>query len=125
MKANTLFVGLKVTQKRRLSKGFPGKSSVFFFAEVYLGDEQHRTQNTVRLVGFKVGKKIFWVATNRNVARRFLVWRRFPLLFFGREHQYRCRHWRAGKAPSAQNLRRRLLLSPGFAYASFAVMSSS
>jgi transposase len=44
----------------------PEKTNLFFFAEVYLGDEQHRTQNTVRLVGFKVGKKVFWVATNRN-----------------------------------------------------------
>jgi len=44
----------------------PEKSPVFFFAEVYLGDEQHRTQNSLRLVGFKVGKKVFWVATNRR-----------------------------------------------------------
>jgi hypothetical protein len=44
----------------------PEKSPIFFFAEAYLGDEQHRTQNTVRLVGFKVGKKVFWVATNRQ-----------------------------------------------------------
>jgi len=44
----------------------PHKSSIFFFAEVYLGDEQHRTKNTLRLVGYNVGKKLFWVATNRK-----------------------------------------------------------
>jgi hypothetical protein len=44
----------------------PEKAKIFFFAEVYLGDEQHRTQNTFLLVGFKVGRKLFWIATNRT-----------------------------------------------------------
>jgi len=44
----------------------PDSSNVIFFAEVYLGDEQHRTKNSLRLVGYKVGKKLFWFATNRK-----------------------------------------------------------
>jgi len=59
---------IKNNTVKRLVKELPlpAKSNLFFFAEVYLGDEQHRTQNSVRLVGFKVGKKVFWVATNRK-----------------------------------------------------------
>jgi hypothetical protein len=44
----------------------PPKSNIIFFAEVYLGDLNHRTQHTVRLVGYKVGRTLYWVATNRN-----------------------------------------------------------
>jgi hypothetical protein len=44
----------------------PPNSNIIFFAQVYLGDQQHRTQNTFRLVGFKVGRKLFWVVTNRT-----------------------------------------------------------
>jgi len=35
-------------------------------AEVYLGDESQRTRYTVRLVGLRVGRKTFWIATNRT-----------------------------------------------------------
>ncbi len=44
----------------------PENSNILFFAQVYLGDQQHRTQNVFRLVGFKVGRKLFWVVTNRD-----------------------------------------------------------
>ena len=44
---------------------FDKNSKVFFFAKVQLGDENHRMQHPVYLVGFRVGKKIFWIATDR------------------------------------------------------------
>jgi len=44
---------------------FDKNSKVFFFARVQLGDENHRMQHPVYLVGFRVGKKILWVATDR------------------------------------------------------------
>ena len=44
---------------------FDKNTKVFFFAKVQLGDENHRMQHPVYLVGFRVGKKIFWVATDR------------------------------------------------------------
>ncbi len=44
---------------------FDKNSKVFFFAKVQLGDENHRMQHPVYLVGFRVGKKTFWVATDR------------------------------------------------------------
>jgi len=44
---------------------FHKNSKVFFFARVQLGDENHGMQHPVYLVGFRVGKKIFWVATDR------------------------------------------------------------
>jgi IS4 transposase len=40
-------------------------SNIFFFAKVKLGDENHRMQHPVYLVGFRVGKKTFWIATDR------------------------------------------------------------
>jgi hypothetical protein len=43
----------------------PQNSNIIFFAQVYLGDQQHRTRHIFRLVGFKVGRKLFWVVTNR------------------------------------------------------------
>ena len=44
---------------------FDENSIVFSFDKVQLGDENHRMQHPVYLVGFRVGKKIFWVATDR------------------------------------------------------------
>ena len=44
----------------------PAKSKIIFHAEVYLGDPQHRTRYTVRLVGIKLGRKILWIVTNRT-----------------------------------------------------------
>ena len=44
---------------------FNKNSKVFFFAKVQLDDESHRMKYPVYLVGFRVGKKIFWVATDR------------------------------------------------------------
>ena len=38
---------------------------VFFFAKVWLGDENHKMCHPVYLVGFHVRKKKFWVATDR------------------------------------------------------------
>lgn len=45
---------------------FEPKGKVFFFAKVKLGDKNHQMQNPVYLVGFRVGKKIYWVATSRD-----------------------------------------------------------
>jgi len=44
---------------------FNKHGKIFFFAKVQLGDENHRMQNPVYLVGFRVRKKTFWVATDR------------------------------------------------------------
>ena len=44
---------------------FDKNSKVFFFARVQLGDKNHRMRHPVYLVGFRVGKKLFWVATDR------------------------------------------------------------
>ena len=44
---------------------FEKESKVFFFAKVELGDENHRMKHPVYLVGFRVRKKIYWVATDR------------------------------------------------------------
>lgn len=44
---------------------FDKNRKMFFFAKVQLGDENHRMQHPVYLVGFRVGKKIFWIATDR------------------------------------------------------------
>lgn len=38
---------------------------IFFFGKVQLGDVNHKMRHCVYLVGFKVKKKLFWVATNR------------------------------------------------------------
>jgi len=44
----------------------PPNSNIFFHAEVYLGDPQHRTRYTVRLIGLRLGRTILWIATNRT-----------------------------------------------------------
>lgn len=44
---------------------FDKNRKMFFFARVQLGDENHGMRHPVYLVGFRVGKKIFWVATDR------------------------------------------------------------
>jgi len=44
---------------------FEKGSKIFFFAKVWLGDENHRMKHPVYLVGFRVRKKIYWVATDR------------------------------------------------------------
>ena len=45
---------------------FEKGGKVFFFAKVQLGDENHRMKHPVYLVGFRVKKKIYWVATDRT-----------------------------------------------------------
>lgn len=45
---------------------FTPEGGVFFFAEVILGDENHKGARTVRLVGFRVRKKTYWIATSRT-----------------------------------------------------------
>lgn len=55
------------TQKTLVLQLFiPPDSNIFFHADVYLGDESHRTRYTVRLVGLRVGRKTFWITTNRT-----------------------------------------------------------
>lgn len=58
---------LKNNTKREVLEKLPfdKNSKVFFFAKVQLGDENHGMRHPVYLVGFRVGKKIFWIATDR------------------------------------------------------------
>lgn len=58
LKKNTRW---EIIKKLPFNKG--GK--VFFFARVQLGDENHKMRHPVYLVGFRVRKKVFWVATDR------------------------------------------------------------
>jgi len=43
----------------------PSGTKIFFFAKVHLGDEAHRMNHQVWLVGFKSRGKVYWVATDR------------------------------------------------------------
>jgi len=43
----------------------PSGTKIFFFAKVHLGDEAHRMNHPVWLVGFKSRGKVYWVATDR------------------------------------------------------------
>ncbi len=45
---------------------FEKEGKIFFFAKVQLGDENHRMKHPVYLVGFRVKKKIYWIATDRT-----------------------------------------------------------
>lgn len=45
---------------------FPKGTKIFFFAKVLLGDEAHRMQHPVYLVGFRSRRKIYWVITDRE-----------------------------------------------------------
>jgi len=38
---------------------------IFFFAKVLLSDENHRMKHPVYLVGYRIGKKVYWVVTDR------------------------------------------------------------
>lgn len=44
---------------------FKKNGKIFFFAKVWLGEENHKMRHPVYLVGFNVKKKKFWVATDR------------------------------------------------------------
>ena len=44
----------------------PSGTKIFFFAKVQLGDDAHRMNHPVWLVGFKSRGKIYWVATDRD-----------------------------------------------------------
>lgn len=44
---------------------FKRGGKIFFFAKVFLGDDHHRMKHPVYLVGYRVGNKIYWVATDR------------------------------------------------------------
>ena len=44
---------------------FDKNRKMFFFARVQLGDNNHGMRHPVYLVGFRVGKKTFWIATDR------------------------------------------------------------
>lgn len=44
----------------------PPGTSIFFFAKVLLGDEAHRMQHPVWLVGFRSRGKVYWVVTDRE-----------------------------------------------------------
>ena len=47
------------------SLALPSGTKMFFFAKVQLGDEAHRMNHPVWLVGFKSRGKIYWIATDR------------------------------------------------------------
>lgn len=59
---------LKKNTKWELLQSLPfvtgGK--VFFFGKVRLGDKNHQMQHAVYLVGFRVRRKVYWVATDRD-----------------------------------------------------------
>jgi hypothetical protein len=58
---------LKKNTKWELIEKLPFEKSgkVFFFGKVLLGDENHKMKHPVYLVGFRVRKKVYWVATDR------------------------------------------------------------
>ena len=43
----------------------PPHTSIFFFAQVRLGDAAHRMRHALWLVGFKSRGKVYWVVTDR------------------------------------------------------------
>lgn len=54
------------TQKTLLRElPLPPQSAIFFHAEVTLGDAQHRTRHSLRLIGLRVRRKVLWIVTNR------------------------------------------------------------
>lgn len=58
---------LKSNTRWEVLEHLPFKSGgkIFFFAKVLLGDENHRMRHPVYLVGYRIGKKVYWVATDR------------------------------------------------------------
>lgn len=65
----TFFVcRIRCNTQRTLLKALPipPGSNIVFHGEVYLGDEQHRTQHSVRLVGIRTKRQILWIVTNRK-----------------------------------------------------------
>lgn len=62
LKKNTQW---KIVQELPFVKG--GK--VFFFAKVQLGDKNHPMKFLVYLVGYRVRRKVYWVATDRDDLR--------------------------------------------------------
>ena len=61
-------VRLRKNTRREIleSFAFPKSSSIFFFAQVRLGDEVHQMAHPVYLVGFKSRGKTYWIATDRD-----------------------------------------------------------
>lgn len=56
---------------QRLPTG--GNLNLFFHAEVYLGDDAHRTRYPVRLIGLRRGRKRFFIVTNRTDLSAFQI----------------------------------------------------
>jgi len=58
---------IKKNTRKEIIQELPFKKggSIFFFAEVRVGDEAHRMNHTVRLVGFRNGGKVYLVITDR------------------------------------------------------------
>lgn len=44
----------------------PEDTPIFFFAKVCLGDDTHKMTHPVYLVGFRHGRKVYWVITDRG-----------------------------------------------------------
>jgi len=58
---------VKNNTKWEVLEKLPFKKSrkIFFFAKVLLGDENHRMRHPVYLIGYRIGKKLYWVVTDR------------------------------------------------------------
>ena len=62
-------IRIKANTTRTLIKEYdvkPDDTIIFYDAEVLLGSAQNQTQKPVRLVGYRVNKKKYWVATDRR-----------------------------------------------------------
>lgn len=58
---------VKINTKWEVLEKLPFKKGgrIFFFAKVFLGDENHRMGHPVYLIGYRIGKKLYWVVTDR------------------------------------------------------------
>lgn len=57
----------KNTQREVLEElPLPPNTPIFFFAKVRLGDDAHKMIHPVYLVGFRHGRKVYWVITDRH-----------------------------------------------------------
>ena len=59
---------IRKNAQREILEGLPlpAHPKIFFFAKVRLGDEAHRMQHPVVLLGFKNRGKVYWIVTDRE-----------------------------------------------------------
>ena len=77
----------------------PQGTALFFFAKVRLGDDTHRMQHPLFLVGFKSRGKIYWVATDRADLSAEQIGFIF-LLAMGNRNLFRLVETASGRVPS-------------------------